>query len=530
MTSIHNGTPAGTAFGRYTLIRPIGRGGMAEVWKAKIHGAQNFQRLVVVKRILPHLSSDPTFVRMFTDEAVLSARLNHPNIVQVFEFAEVAGEHYLAMEYVHGVNVGDMQKRVPNGQVPVGMAAHIVREVCLALAYAHGLADDEGRAVPVIHRDVSPSNVMIGYDGSVKLVDFGVAKVLSHSDEMTRTGALKGKVGYMSPEAIEGELELDGRTDLFSAGVLLHELLTGRRLFKGHDDLRTIALVRACRVATPSLLRPEVPSDLDGIVGKALARDRESRYQSALAFAAELTQLVKATGWDASATAAFLKEQQIQPGSEPELKAGTTPAVAPASLSSPETMRLTVVERRGRSGPHQTPRPLPHGGPGWALAGALGALGMTLALVGGWRFLARGPAAAAERQIVDPSSGKTEAIPAAASGASPETTAGAQAAKVDVAVGVRPIGAGASKADDPSDESYDPDDVSGTQPRSVAPQAARSGRPPRPDLLPAAQGEGRSPGNADKRRRRPPRRAPAPAAPAEAARINLKRGDVVPTF
>jgi serine/threonine protein kinase len=528
VTSIQNGTPAGTAFGRYTLIRPIGRGGMAEVWKAKIHGAQNFQRLVVVKRILPHLSSDPTFVRMFTDEAVLSARLNHPNIVQVFEFAEVAGEHYLAMEYVHGVNVGDIQKRVPHGQVPVGMAAHIVREVCLALAYAHGLTDDEERPVPVIHRDVSPSNVMIGYDGSVKLVDFGVAKVLSHSDEMTRTGALKGKVGYMSPEAIEGELELDGRTDLFSAGVLLHELLAGRRLFKGHDDLRTIALVRACRVAAPSLSRPEVPAELDAIVGKALARDREARYQSALAFAAELTQVVKATGWDAAATAAFLKEQQIQPGSEPELKAGG-PAAAPASLSSPETMRLTVVERRGRSELQQTPRPLPHGGPGWALAGALGALGMTLALVGGWRFLGRGPAAAAERQSVDPGSSAIEVRSGTSQGQTQQAQpAQGQAAKVDVEVGVR---AGGPTADKAGDENYDPDDVSGTQPRSVAPQAGRSGRPPRPDLLPAVQGEARAPGNVDKRRRRPPRRAPAPAAPAaEPPRINLKRGDVVPNF
>jgi serine/threonine protein kinase len=509
---------------------------MAEVWKAKIHGAQNFQRLVVVKRILPHLSSDPTFVRMFTDEAVLSARLNHPNIVQVFEFAEVAGEHYLAMEYVHGVNVGDIQKRVPHGQVPVGMAAHIVRDVCLALAYAHGLEDEEGRPVPVIHRDVSPSNVMIGYDGSVKLVDFGVAKVLSHSDEMTRTGALKGKVGYMSPEAIEGEVELDGRTDLFSAGILLHELLTGRRLFKGHDDLRTIALVRACRVGAPSLVRSEVSADLDRIVATALARDRETRFQTALALAAELTQIVRDTGWDAAATAAFLKEQQIQPGSEPELKAGTPPA-APVSESSPETMRLTVVERRGRSGPQPTPRPIPHGGPGWALAGAMGALGMTLALVGGWRVLSHRPAVTTAGQAG--SGGRTDlgrvlgeetsapsliVAPAAASGGSAAT-----AARPGVAVTADLADVG---------ESYDPDEasgavagaVAGTVDRPVPAPAGRSGRPPRPDLQPAPA-EARSPNGAAKRRRRPPRRAPAPVpAPAEAPHINLKRGDVVPTF
>jgi serine/threonine protein kinase len=481
---------------------------MAEVWKAKIHGAQNFQRLVVVKRILPHLSSDPTFVRMFTDEAVVSARLNHPNIVQVFEFAEVAGEHYLAMEYVHGVNVGDIQKRVPHGQVPVGMAAHIVREVCLALAYAHGLQDEDGRAVPVIHRDVSPSNVMIGYDGSVKLVDFGVAKVLSHSDEMTRTGALKGKVGYMSPEAIEGEVELDGRTDLFSAGVLLHELLTGRRLFKGHDDLRTIALVRACRVTTTSLSRPEVPAELDRIVAKALARDREDRYQNALALAAELTQVVRSTGWDAALTAAFLKEQQIQPGSEPELKAGT-PSVAPASESSPETMRLTVVERRGRSGPHQTPRPLPQGGPGWALAGALGALGMTLALAGGWRLWTRVPTSSSAAQPPSLDRGGAAIQTAASPASDPHANAPEPVRLIAVP------------------EPEDVGDESGLAADRASP--GRNARPLRPDLQPA-QAEGRATAAVEKRRRRPPRRAPAPAPATETARINLKRGDVVPTF
>src|SRR5881394_3408460 len=243
VTESESDTPSAiTPFGRYSLLRPIGRGGMAEVWKAKIHGAQNFQRLVVVKRILPHLSSDPEFVRMFTVEAKLSARLNHPNIVQVFEFSEVNGEHYLAMEFVAGVNLGDVQKRLKDVRIPIGMAAHTVREVCLALAYAHALADEDGHRLRIIHRDVSPSNVMLGYDGSVKLLDFGVAKALSQSEELTRTGALKGKVGYMSPEAIEGEAELDGRTDIFAAGVVLYEMLTGRRLFRGHDDLKTIAL------------------------------------------------------------------------------------------------------------------------------------------------------------------------------------------------------------------------------------------------------------------------------------------------
>ena len=148
---------------------------MAEIWKARIHGVQNFQRLVVVKRILPHLCLDPELVSMFTAEAMLSAQLNHANIVQVFEFAENEGELYLAMEYVHGVNLAELLKRLDGVPIPVGMAAYLVREVALALAYAHALKEEDGRPLSIIHRDVSPSNVMVGYDGSVKLVDFGVA-------------------------------------------------------------------------------------------------------------------------------------------------------------------------------------------------------------------------------------------------------------------------------------------------------------------------------------------------------------------
>ena len=246
---------------------------MAEIWKARIHGAQNFQRLVVVKRILPHLCLDPELVSMFTAEAMLSAQLNHANIVQVFEFAENDGELYLAMEYVHGVNLAELLKRLDGFPIPVGMATYLVREVALALAYAHAAKDEDGRPLSIIHRDVSPSNVMVGFDGTVKLVDFGVAMAQSTSPDTTAVGAdprsslqsLKGKVAYMSPEALEGEADLDGRTDIFAAGVLLHELLTARRLFRAQDDRQTMALVRACKVRPPSRQRADIPPELDGI-------------------------------------------------------------------------------------------------------------------------------------------------------------------------------------------------------------------------------------------------------------------------
>jgi hypothetical protein len=489
---------------------------MAEVWKAKIHGAQNFQRLVVVKRILPHLSSDPTFVRMFTDEAVVSARLNHPNIVQVFEFSEVAGEHYLAMEFVHGVNVGEIQKLLGDVRVPVGMAAHIVREVCLALAYAHGFEDEDGRRLSIIHRDVSPSNVMIGYDGSVRLLDFGVAKVLSHSDEMTRTGALKGKVGYMSPEAIEGDLELDARTDLFSAGVVLHELLAGKRLFKGHDDLRTIALVRACRVPTPSTLRSEVTPLLDQIVLKALARDRDQRYQSARELADALSRVVHECKWDAARTAAFLKERMIQPGSEPELKAGTPPAVVRGLVApppdSPQTLRITVVERRGRSGPNETPRPVTQASAGWALAGAMSALGTILALGAGWRLVDGAPMAET------PVTATTRMVEEAPRAPAPTV--------VPIATATEPRAVNAAPAGELADDALE----GGNLPASAV-DAAPAARPvAAPSKGRAATTEVRA-----KRRRKGPKRAkePAPAAASNAPAtpaVDLKRGDVVKTF
>jgi serine/threonine protein kinase len=350
---------------------------MAEIWKARIHGAQNFQRLVVIKRILPHLCLDPELVNMFTAEAMLSAQLNHGNIVQVFEFAENEGELYLAMEYVHGVNLAELLKRLDDVPVPLGMAAHLVREVALALAYAHALRDEDGRPLSIIHRDVSPSNVMVGYDGSVKLVDFGVA--MARSQGVTSgAGSLKGKVAYMSPEAVEGEVELDGRTDIFAAGVLLHELLTARRLFRAHDDRHTMALVRACKVRPPSRQRADVPPDLDGIVARALARDRRSRYATADAFAADLTEVAARCRWDRVRTAAFLAEQRIQPGGE------TSPdqTVADATVRAwppPETKRITVVERRPRSS-----GALPAMGDRrhlrWALTGAAAALALSAAL------------------------------------------------------------------------------------------------------------------------------------------------------
>ncbi len=296
-------------FGKYTLVERLGRGGMAEVWKARISGPAGFQRTLVIKRILPHLVEDEHFKQMFVAEARLSARLNHANIVQVFELGDVDGEFYLAMEYVRGRDLVNLVRaQLFKGVPPPGLGAFVVREVCRALAYAHALADDNGTPLRLIHRDVSPSNVMISVDGAVKLLDFGIAKALAEANEnRTVTGTLKGKFGYMSPEQVEGK-EVDHRSDLFAAGVCLHEVLTGKRLFKGASDLQTIAMVRDAKVEPPSLFNPAVPPELDAVVLKALARAPDERWRSCDEMAVALDEVVHSLKWGAERLATLQRD------------------------------------------------------------------------------------------------------------------------------------------------------------------------------------------------------------------------------
>ena len=296
-------------FGKYLLVERLGRGGMAEVWKAKIIGPAGFQRTLVVKRILPHLVEDPHFIQMFVAEARLSARLNHTNIVQVFELGDVNGEYFLAMEYVRGRDlVSAVRAQMQRGLPIPGMAAFVIREVCRALAYAHSLGDENGSPLRLIHRDVSPSNVMLAFDGAVKLLDFGIAKALADANEnKTQTGTLKGKFGYMSPEQVEGK-DIDHRADLFAAGVVLHEVLTGRRLFKGASDLQTLAMVRDAKIDAPSKQNPNVSPELDRICLKALAKDLDQRYRNCEEMAADLDDVVHELKWGAERLAGTMRD------------------------------------------------------------------------------------------------------------------------------------------------------------------------------------------------------------------------------
>lgn len=331
-----------TRFGRYELLEKIGEGGMAALWRARVKGPGGFARTIAVKRILPHLATDPAFIAMFLSEARLSAQLAHANVVQVFECGEVDGEYFLAMEYIDGINLARAVQLHASAKrmLDPAVAAYVAREACRALAHVHALVDEEGRALGLVHRDVTPSNVMLGRDGAIKLLDFGIAKALDvASDVHTRTGVFKGKVGYASPELAEGE-SIDHRSDQFSVGVLLHEALTARRLFKGGSDLQTLALVRKAEVAKPSLRNPSVPPALDEVCMRALSLRPDDRFASCTEMADALDGVISALGAGPRVVVSMLKE--IAPAGDSPVQAGSAPTPlphAPTKILAPARAR-----------------------------------------------------------------------------------------------------------------------------------------------------------------------------------------------
>jgi serine/threonine protein kinase len=270
----------GACVGRYQLLRRLAIGGMAELHLACAKGVGGFQKVVVLKRVLPHLAADAGFVRMFLDEARLAAHLDHPNVVQVIDSGEAEGEYFYAMEYVHGRNVRELLGAASHaGGMPLAVALTICVGIASALEHAHGRVDLEGRPLDLVHRDVSPSNVLVSYDGAVKLTDFGIAKAATRTQETT-AGTMKGKIGYMSPEQCRGE-PVDRRSDIFSLGVVLFELTTCERLFFGDSDFAVLNKVVAGRFDPPSHRVPSYPRALERVVLRALELDREARYESA---------------------------------------------------------------------------------------------------------------------------------------------------------------------------------------------------------------------------------------------------------
>jgi len=299
-----SGTHGAVQQQRYKVIERLEAGGMAEVFLGE-SDSLGFKKRVAIKRVLPHLAQNKKFMAMFLDEARLSLRLSHKNCVQVFDLGVSDNTYFIVMEFVEGANLKSVMENLRRrGQLmPIEQAIWILIETCQGLSYAHELADHEGKALHIVHRDVSPPNILISKQGEVKVVDFGLAKAAAHV-EKTDPGVVKGKFSYLSPEAASGE-DVDARADIFAAGIILWEMLSGRRLFLGETDYQTVQLVRQAAVPPLTRLNPKVPADLDGILARALARDARERYSSAREFADALANFLfshgmKVTGFDVS--------------------------------------------------------------------------------------------------------------------------------------------------------------------------------------------------------------------------------------
>ena len=275
---------------RYTISERLDQGGMAEVFLGVAESLQGFKKNVAIKRVLPNLTKNEKFVSMFLDEAKLSLYLQHANIVQVFDIGVSDNTYFLVMEYVNGCNLKNLLEHLKTSsrKIEVPHAIYLMTECCKALNYAHNAEGTDGEALHIVHRDVSPPNILLSRMGEVKLVDFGLAKANSQI-ESTDPGVVKGKFSYLSPEAASG-VDLDQRADIFAVGIILWELLTGRRLFFGDTDYQTVELVRQARVPSIVALNPDIEPDLEAIVRRALMRDPDQRYQHAADLGDALSQ------------------------------------------------------------------------------------------------------------------------------------------------------------------------------------------------------------------------------------------------
>jgi TonB family protein len=330
--------PAGTQFGQYILEEHIATGGMAEVYRARMLGMEGFQKTVAIKRILPQLTDDEEFVTMLIDEAKLAAQLNHNNIIHIYDLGRIDRSYYIAMEYIEGEDLRSILQtcRELGVKVPVQLAVHITALLASALDYAHKKRDFENRDLGLVHRDVSPQNVLISNDGDIKLCDFGIAKAASKATQ-TRAGALKGKLQYMSPEQAWGR-DIDHRSDIFSLGLVFYEMLTGEAVFSGGTERSVLEQARDPKVSAPSKLNPELPAEVDRIVLQALEPDPELRYQSARDLQRELEAVARAEGWapDRAGVALLVRDPAAA-------AAGPLPVAEPVEEVQPPAEEIVLV-------------------------------------------------------------------------------------------------------------------------------------------------------------------------------------------
>jgi eukaryotic-like serine/threonine-protein kinase len=300
---------------RYRVVDRLEAGGMAEVFKGEALSVQGFKKQVAIKRVLPHLAQNKNFIAMFLDEARLGARLNHANIVTVFDIGAADNTYFIVMEFVDGCNLKAIIEhfRQMGRRMPVKESVYLCMETCRGLSYAHEITDDDGNELDIVHRDISPPNILLSKRGEVKVTDFGLAKATTQL-EKTDPGVVKGKFSYLAPEAALGE-PVDGRADIFALGIVLWEMLAGRRLFLGETDYQTVKLVQQANVPSLQRLNPEVDPDLDAVVMKSLAKDPRQRYQSAREFGDALagylfSHQLKVTSYDMGAVVKEVVERR----------------------------------------------------------------------------------------------------------------------------------------------------------------------------------------------------------------------------
>ncbi len=323
------------SFGKYQLVKKLATGGMAEVWLARQTGIEGFNRHIVVKRILAHLAEDPEFVAMFLQEARIASRFNHPNIAQIYDLGEQNGTYFIAMEFIHGEDLGRIMRRAwSTGQwVARPLAIRIVADAAAGLYFAHSRVDEQGRPLRIVHRDISPQNILVSFDGSVKLVDFGIAKAADQVSN-TKSGAIKGKFAYMAPEQAGGK-PLDSRTDIFALGLVLYELITGVRPLKRDSEIATLQAALECAIETPSAVA-EVPTSLDDVVMRALAKDPEERYRDGRQFQMALEQYLVQEGTVAtSVQVSELMETLFADRLREEARIGAPAPSTESSVSNP---------------------------------------------------------------------------------------------------------------------------------------------------------------------------------------------------
>src|SRR5450432_470143 len=350
MAPAETAKPAGAGdvpatYGRFRLTGRIGIGGMAEVFRAVVKGPQGWERELVVKRILPQLSGNAEFTKMFIREAKISALLVHPNIVQTFEFGEAEGTYFIAMEGVQGVTLRELLTKLKKEQraMPFMVIADIAKQVCAGLDYAHTLRGPDGGALEIVHQDVSPTNIMLAFNGTVKILDFGIARAASFAEEEAKKGLIKGKVAYLAPEQINVR-PFDARADIFALGVVFHEMLTGRRLFQAKNDITRMRQLLSQTVVPPSALNAGIPRELDRIVMRSLEMDPELRYQSTAEMASDLERTLIAARYSSRELSKLLHGLFL-PDEDPLVvvetddhgtvaMTGTAPGTTPGSTSS----------------------------------------------------------------------------------------------------------------------------------------------------------------------------------------------------